>query len=161
MRVPWDDPAVAPEVRQTWGEFVRDHASWTWWVTVTFRVALSHKAAMREFRAWAHLLAKEVVQGHFSVALAVEPHQGHGGYHVHALLAFPGDSPADEATLRSALGRASTFAGITTIERYDPQQRAPWYVAKQECMVTVACPRTGKCKREGTCVVSSSPWPLS
>lgn len=157
MRVSWDYRNPKRGLFASWAEFIRKTARWTHWTTFTFRVPQDERKAKRVLRDWSQALAR-AVNAHFEVAWVVEKQSG-DGFHVHALLALPDGNTLDEQQLQDQLLLQSPAIGLCVIEEYDPDRGAAEYIAKkQECDISIACPRDKKCKRKG-CTQGS--WPVS
>lgn len=103
---------------QELGSWANSH-SWTHWVTLTFEVECSLEAAWRHFVGWARR-AENIAQQRVSWFAVVAPGDVGGRTHIHALV-HAGAAKSRKLQGIWALGR-------NEVERFDPTQRASWYM---------------------------------
>jgi hypothetical protein len=143
--------------------FLRDVASWTWWVTLTFFRSVPRDRARVALRFWLRGVAREVGD-HVKVAWVLEPTRV-GVPHAHVLVAVPDGKSMGQNGAEALWRRSDPLAGFSRVVRYapgrgcDPRFGAAGYLAeKQDWNVTVACPRRPPCRRKGGCLVLRGPW---
>jgi hypothetical protein len=143
--------------------FVRDVASWDWWVTLTHGRWVERDRSRSTLRSWLRGVARDLVGDHVTVAWVLEPNR-RGVDHAHVLLAVPEGKTLDRAAAEALWRRLDPRAGFTQMVRYrpgkssDPRYGAAAYLSdKTDWNLTVACNRALPCRRKG-CTVLSGPW---
>jgi hypothetical protein len=105
-----------------WGRFLRAFA-WQWFVTLTFRHALSAEKVRRYYCNFFNEIRDS---GHSFGWFAVEERGTLGRLHIHALLAG-----AKDLKPRDWEGIWFKLAGTALFKRYDPSRGGAYYCAKQ------------------------------
>jgi hypothetical protein len=144
------DPNAAERIarverRRETGEWIRTHAAWTHFYTLTFAAGVSEDEAVQLHWAWLKVLARrrDLVRDHIRVAYAVERGAGRSGrVHLHGLLAVPAPRLLRVEDARLAWHQLHRFIGFDRFVRYTDGRGGPWYIVKtDEWDIGTACPR--------------------
>ena len=145
-------------------EYLRDVATWTWWVTLTYGGWVPRDRARLTLRSWLSGIARDLVGDHVFVAWVLEPNR-RGVDHGHVLLSVPEGRTLERDAAEALWRRLDPLAGFTQMVRYrhggssDPRFGAAAYLGdKADWNVTVACNRALPCRRKRGCTELSGPW---
>lgn len=158
MRVDWD-ASIPKTQRQQCADWIRGHAEWTWWATLTFKYSISRDAAVRAFKEWLRTVAVGVIGDHVKVAWSVEGSE-RDHTHLHLVMALPPTTNRRQIrTIESLWRGADSRAGFTSFEPYNPSLNGVLYLLKgNDWDVSVGCPRRPECRKKNGCRVLPGPY---
>jgi hypothetical protein len=150
MTAPPPTGTFAWQLWKATGAFIHNYAKWDWYVTLTFRFAVTQPRAIELLCRWLESLAAEA-RSHVLGGCALENH-GSGLIHIHTLVCFE-----DACPVTTDRGDDLWTFGLSHVRVFNPSRGGAWYIAKETIKARerwgqkLGCPRTHRCRRKGGC----------